>query len=111
MTKPSLIALLLVLAGLGLGLAVMAAVWVAVSRGFGSRRLMVDDLDIDRSAKLLIDQHGEDAPTVAAMQADKWGEAGDMEGRRVRGFFFALRSRILPPMCGRYSITTAPLVI
>ncbi len=83
MTKPSLIALLFVLAGLGLALAVMAAVWVVVSRGFGSRRLMVDDLDINRSAKLLIDQHGEDAPTVAAMQADKWGEAGDMEGRRV----------------------------
>ncbi len=83
MTKPSLIALLFVLAGLGLGLAVMAAVWVVVNRGFGSRRLMVDDLDIDRSAKLLIDQHGEEAAFVAAMQADKLAEAGDREGQAV----------------------------
>ncbi len=83
MTKPSLIALLFVLAGLGLALAVMAAVWVVVSRGFGSRRLMVDDLDIDRSAKLLIDQHGEEASGFAAKQADKQAEAGDMEGKAV----------------------------
>ena len=36
-----------------------------------------------RSAKLLIDQHGDDAPIFAAMQADKLAEAGDREGRRV----------------------------
>ncbi len=54
MTKPTLIGLLLVLAGLGLGLAVMAAVWVVVNRGFGTHRLMVDDLDIDRSADELM---------------------------------------------------------
>ena len=44
---------------------------------------MVDEIDIYRSAKLLIDQHGEDAPIFAAMQADKRAEAGDREGRRV----------------------------
>ena len=44
---------------------------------------MLSDLDIYRSAKLLIDQHGEDAAIHAAMQADKLAEAGDMEGRRV----------------------------
>ncbi len=44
---------------------------------------MTSDLDIYRSAKLLIDQHGEDAPIFAAMQADKRAEAGDREGRRV----------------------------
>ncbi len=44
---------------------------------------MPSDLDIYRSAKLLIDQHGEDAPIFAAMQADKLAEAGDREGRRV----------------------------
>ncbi len=44
---------------------------------------MASDLDIYRSAKLLIDQHGEDAPIYAAMQADKRAEAGDLEGRRV----------------------------
>ena len=37
---------------------------------------MIPDLDIYRSAKLLIDQHGVDAPTFAAMQADKRGQPG-----------------------------------
>ncbi len=32
---------------------------------------LTSDLDIFRSAKLLIDQHGDDAPIFAAMQADK----------------------------------------
>ena len=41
---------------------------------------MPDDLDIYRSAKLLIDQHGEDAPIFAAMQADKRMGAGDLDG-------------------------------
>ncbi len=44
---------------------------------------LTSDLDIYRSAKLLIDQHGEDAPIFAAMQAAKRAdallEAGDME--------------------------------
>ncbi len=44
---------------------------------------MTSDLDIFRSAKLLIDQHGEDAPIFAAMQADKRAEAGDRKGRAV----------------------------
>ncbi len=44
---------------------------------------MTSDLDIYRSAKLLIDQHGEDAARDAAMRADALLEAGDMEGRRV----------------------------
>ncbi len=44
---------------------------------------MTSDLDIYRSAKLLIDQHGEDAPIFAAMQADKCLEAGDLDGKAV----------------------------
>ena len=44
---------------------------------------MPSEIDIYRSAKLLIDQHGDEAPAFAAMQADKRAEAGDMEGRRV----------------------------
>ena len=44
---------------------------------------MPDDLDIYRSAKLLVDQHGEDAPIFAAMQADKCLEAGDLDGKAV----------------------------
>ncbi len=43
---------------------------------------MPSDLDIYRSAKLLIDQHGEDAPIFAAMQADKRLEAGAWMGGR-----------------------------
>ena len=44
---------------------------------------MTSDLDIYRSASLLIQQHGEDAPVHAAMRADELIEAGDMEGRAV----------------------------
>ena len=44
---------------------------------------MPSDLDIYRSAKLLIDQHGEAAARHAAMRADALLEAGDIEGRRV----------------------------
>ena len=45
--------------------------------------LVPDEIDIFRSAKLLIDQHGEDAPIFAAMQADKRLEAGDLDGKAV----------------------------
>ncbi len=41
---------------------------------------MVSEIDIYRSAKLLIDQHGEDAGLEAAMRADAMLEKGDMEG-------------------------------
>ena len=42
---------------------------------------MPDEIDIYRSANLLIDQHGEDAPIHAAMQADKRLMAGDLDGK------------------------------
>ncbi len=44
---------------------------------------MIADLDIYRSANELIKQYGEDAPILAAMQADELLEAGDMDGRAV----------------------------
>ena len=44
---------------------------------------VTSDLNIYRSAKRLIDQHGEDALIFVAMQADKRAEAGDTEGRAV----------------------------
>jgi len=44
---------------------------------------MTSDLDIYRSAKLLIAQHGEDAPIFAAQQADSCLEAGDLDGKAV----------------------------
>ncbi len=44
---------------------------------------MTSDIDIYRSANELIKQHGEDAPSEAAMRADELMEAGDMEGEAV----------------------------
>ncbi len=44
---------------------------------------MTSDLDIYRSANLLVKQHGEDAPIHAAMRADAMLEAGDLDGYAV----------------------------
>ncbi len=44
---------------------------------------MTSDLDVYRSAHLLIVRHGDDAPIEAAMRTDELMEAGDMEGVTV----------------------------
>jgi len=44
---------------------------------------MIDEIDIWRAAKLLVDQHGHEAPIHAAMRVDDMLERGDLEGRRV----------------------------
>ncbi len=44
---------------------------------------MPEEIDIYRSAHLLIKQHGDDASIQAAMRADAMLEAGDMDGRAV----------------------------
>ncbi len=44
---------------------------------------MPTDLDILRSAKLLIDQHGQDAILEAALRADELLDQGDLDGQRV----------------------------
>ncbi len=44
---------------------------------------MTSDLDIYRTANVLIKQHGQDAPTHAAMRADALLEAGDLDGYAV----------------------------
>lgn len=44
---------------------------------------MIPDIDIWRTAKLLIDKHGADAPIQAAMRADELMAAGDMDGRAI----------------------------
>jgi hypothetical protein len=44
---------------------------------------MTSDLDIYRSAKILIDEHGDDAAIEAAMRADELLDQGDLEGQRV----------------------------
>ena len=41
---------------------------------------MIPDLDIYRSANLLIKQHGQDAPIEAAMRADAMLDQGDLGG-------------------------------
>jgi hypothetical protein len=41
---------------------------------------MIPDLDIYRAAKLLVDQHGEDAPIRAAERADELLQGGDVGG-------------------------------
>lgn len=43
----------------------------------------MDDLDIYRTAKLLIDQHGADARIHAAMKQDAMLERGDLNGVAV----------------------------
>ncbi len=41
---------------------------------------MIPDLDIYRSANVLVEQHTEDAPIEAAMRADAMLEKGDLDG-------------------------------
>ena len=44
---------------------------------------MPDEIDIYRSANLLIKQHGDEAAIFAAMQADACLEKGDLDGKVV----------------------------
>ena len=44
---------------------------------------MTDDIDVYRTANVLVELHGEDAPIQAAMKADALLEAGDVEGQAV----------------------------
>ncbi len=44
---------------------------------------LVDELDIYRTANVLVREHGADAPIHAAMRADVLLEAGDVDGCAV----------------------------
>ncbi len=44
---------------------------------------MIPDLDIYRSAQVLVKQHGQDAPIHAAMRAEAMLDKGDLEGYAV----------------------------
>ncbi|MEE9544697.1 MAG: hypothetical protein V3V55_03750 [Rhodospirillales bacterium] len=44
---------------------------------------MTSDRDIYRAAKVLIKQHGDEAPIHAAMIADSLVEGGDQDGKAV----------------------------
>lgn len=41
---------------------------------------MIDDIDIKRSAQVLVKHHGETAPIHAALRAGAMAKAGDVEG-------------------------------
>ena len=45
--------------------------------------MTVSDIDVFRSAKLLVDQHGGEAPIEAALRFDAMLEKGDLDGQRV----------------------------
>jgi hypothetical protein len=44
---------------------------------------MVDDIDIYRTANVLVELHGEDAAVQASMKADALLAAGDIDGQAV----------------------------
>ena len=44
---------------------------------------MTSDIEVYRSANLLIDRHGDDAVIEAAMMADKMLKAGDLDGLAI----------------------------
>ena len=44
---------------------------------------MTSDLDICRTANVLVKKHGQDAPIQAAMRADAMLEKGDLDGYAV----------------------------
>ncbi len=44
---------------------------------------MIPDLDIYRSAQVLVKHHGQDAPIKAAMRADAMLDKGDLDGYAV----------------------------
>ncbi len=62
---------------------------------------MTSDLDIYRTANVLIREHGQDAPIQAAMRADAMLEKGDLEGcavwKRVVRVVEELLSKERPP--------------
>ena len=44
---------------------------------------MTSDLDIYRAAKLLVEEHGEEAPIEAALSATAMLEKGDLDGYAI----------------------------
>ena len=60
----------------------------------------MNQIDIYRSAKFLLDQHGESAGTVAAMRADEFLERGDIDGavvwRRIMRAIEELSAKVGP---------------
>ncbi len=63
---------------------------------------MTTDLDILRSAKPLIDQHGEHAALEAALRADAPRDKGDLDGQAVWPRIRAAVVNDSPGMAGRH---------
>ncbi len=59
---------------------------------------MIPDLDIYRTANILVKQHGQDAPIRAAMRADAMLEKGDLDGydvwKRIQRSVEELKGRV-----------------
>ncbi len=58
---------------------------------------MIPDLDIYRSAQVLVKRHGEDAPIEAAMRADAMLDKGDLYGYAVWKRIVKATEDKLPP--------------
>ena len=73
---------------------------------------MIPDLDIYRSANVLVTRHGEDAPIHAAMRADKLLEKGDLGGyavwKRILRAVEELLSKGRPDGAGRCRTLRSP---
>ncbi len=67
---------------------------------------MIPDLDIYRSAQVLVKQHGQDAPVHAAMRADAMLDKGDLDGyavwKRVVKAVEELQTTVLGTGCVRH---------
>lgn len=62
---------------------------------------MIEEPDIWRAAKILVDRYGSEAGVEATLRADKYASEGDMEGRavwlRILKAVDALLSKVPPP--------------
>ena len=54
-----------------------------VSFPTAAKRKLIPDLDIYRSARVLVKHHGKDAPIQAAMNTDAMLDKGDLDGFSV----------------------------
>ncbi len=55
-----------------------------IRRGVESGQAMtIDDIDMCRAAKLLIEKHGDEAATIAIKRATEMLDAGDVDGHAV----------------------------
>jgi hypothetical protein len=74
--------------------------------------LMIPNIDIYRAAKLMIDQHGEEAPIRVAERADELLESGDIDGagiwRRLWGRLRSCSSGLSPDKWSIEDLATLP---